>query len=71
MQQLTSSKTALPRLLTLEQVAAHLGMAVGTVYRLARSGRIPATKLGGSWRVAEPALAHMFDHRPNHEARTA
>ncbi|RWS93987.1 helix-turn-helix domain-containing protein [Aeromonas caviae] len=37
-------------ILTLEEVAAYLKAGKRTVYRLAQEGRIPAFKLGGSWR---------------------
>lgn len=36
--------------LTLEEVAAYLKAGKRTVYRLAAEKRIPAFKLGGTWR---------------------
>lgn len=57
------SPGALPRLLTLEETAAHLSFAVGTVARLARAGQLPALKIGGSWRVVEPALVELIKRR--------
>lgn len=37
-------------LLSLPQVASYLGMAERTIYLWAQQGRIPAIKLGSSWR---------------------
>ena len=47
------------KLLSLEQVADHLGVHRDTVYKLVRSGRLPALQLGGrkaGWRVSEEDL---------------
>ena len=52
------------KLLTLEQVAEHLGVHRDTVYKLVRSGRLPALQLGGrkaGWRVAEDDLRQFID----------
>ena len=43
-------------ILTLEEVAAYLKAGKRTVYRLAQEGRIPAFKLGGSWRFRRAEL---------------
>lgn len=40
----------LDEILTIDEVAAYLKAGKRTVYRLASSGRIPAFKLGGTWR---------------------
>jgi excisionase family DNA binding protein len=48
--------------LTLEQVSQRTGRNVSLLARWARAGRIPATKIGGSWLVAEtdlPAIESM------------
>ena len=37
-------------ILTLDEVAAYLKAGKRTVYRLAASGKLPAFKLGGTWR---------------------
>ena len=47
------------KLLSLDQVAEHLGVHRDTVYKLVRSGRLPALQLGGrkaGWRVSEEDL---------------
>ena len=43
-------------ILTLEEVAAYLKAGKRTVYRLAHEGKIPAFKLGGSWRFSRAEL---------------
>ena len=43
-------------ILTLEEVAAYLKAGKRTVYRLAQEGKIPAFKLGGSWRFRRAEL---------------
>lgn len=37
-------------ILTIDEVAAYLKAGKRTVYRLAASGKLPAFKLGGTWR---------------------
>ena len=37
-------------MLTIDEVAAYLKAGKRTVYRLAASGKLPAFKLGGTWR---------------------
>lgn len=43
-------------ILTIDEVAAHLKAGKRTVYRLAASGKIPAFKLGGTWRFRRAEL---------------
>ena len=43
-------------ILTLEEVAVYLKAGKRTVYRLAQEGKIPAFKLGGSWRFRRAEL---------------
>lgn len=43
-------------LLTLPEVAEELKRSHMTVWRLAKSGRLPATKTGGGWIVTRDAL---------------
>lgn len=38
------------RLYTIEQIAEKLQISETTLYKLARSGRIPAIKIGNQWR---------------------
>lgn len=43
-------------ILTLDEVAAYLKAGKRTVYRLAAEGKLPAFKLGGSWRFRRSDL---------------
>jgi excisionase family DNA binding protein len=47
-------------LLGVAAVAAYLGVHPMTVYRWGRDGRLPALKVGKSWRVARPALEEFL-----------
>ena len=43
-------------ILTLDEVAAYLKAGKRTVYRLAANGKLPAFKLGGTWRFRRAEL---------------
>jgi excisionase family DNA binding protein len=43
-------------ILTIDEVAAYLKAGKRTVYRLAASAKIPAFKLGGTWRFRRAEL---------------
>ena len=43
-------------LMTPRETAEYLRLNCMTVYKLARVGKIPATKVGGSWRVKKEVL---------------
>ncbi len=43
-------------ILTLDEVAAYLKAGKRTVYRLAAEGKLPAFKLGGTWRFRRSDL---------------
>ena len=45
-------------ILTLDEVAAYLKAGKRTVYRLAAEGKLPAFKLGGTWRFRRTELQH-------------
>ena len=53
-----NDSTIEPRFLTLDDVAKYLSVSVPQVYALARSGELPAIKIGGRgvWRVDRHAL---------------
>ena len=44
-------------MLTIDEVALYMKAGKRTVYRLATSGRIPAFKLGGTWRFRRSDLS--------------
>lgn len=53
------------RLLTVEEVAEHLGMHIMTVYKLLSSGVLPGRKIGNRWRVLKRELDEWIEkHRP-------
>ncbi len=43
-------------ILTPQQAADYLNIHVGTVYRLAKCGKIPCRKVGGSWRFRRDTI---------------
>jgi excisionase family DNA binding protein len=43
-------------LLSVEEIAAYLGVGPVTIYRWCREGRLPCLKIGKSWRVRREAL---------------
>jgi excisionase family DNA binding protein len=43
-------------LLTAEEAAKYLRLHVKSIYRLAREGKIPGRKIGGSWRFHQASL---------------
>lgn len=50
-------------ILTLEEVAAYLKAGKRTVYRLAAEGKLPAFKLGGTWRFRRGDLENWIASR--------
>ena len=47
----------MPKPLTLQQAADKLGVHYMTVYRYVRTGKLPATRVGGGWQVDPDDLA--------------
>lgn len=45
--------------LTLQQAADRLGVHYMTVYRYVRTGKLPATRVGGAWQIDSADLAQM------------
>ena len=50
-------------ILTIEEVATYLKAGRRTVYRLAASGKLPAFKLGGTWRFRRGDLDQWIASR--------
>jgi excisionase family DNA binding protein len=46
--------------MTAEEVAQYLRVCEATVYRLASQGRIPAARIGRSWRFSREMLEEWF-----------
>lgn len=53
----------LDEILTVDEVATYLKAGKRTVYRLASSGKIPAFKLGGTWRFRRAELDQWIARR--------
>jgi len=43
-------------IMTLAEVAEYLKMSSSTVYRLARQGKVPGRKIGGTWRFSRRVI---------------
>jgi excisionase family DNA binding protein len=53
-------------ILTIDEVAAYLKAGKRTVYRLAANGKLPAFKLGGTWRFRRGDLDMRYPDRNGH-----
>lgn len=53
----------LDEILKIDEVAAYLKASKRTVYRLAASGKLPAFKLGGTWRFRRGDLDQWIASR--------
>ena len=49
------------RWMTLEEVADYLQLSKDMIYRLAQSGRIPASKVGSRWRFRRERIDRWMD----------
>lgn len=54
-------KEAKEEFLTIDEVAKRLKIARSTVYRMAQEGKIPAVKIGRSWRFSSLRISEMFN----------
>lgn len=50
-----------PEIMTLQHVADYLGFHPLTIYKLIQKGRIPAAKVGGSWRFKRDVLEKWIE----------
>jgi excisionase family DNA binding protein len=50
-------------ILTAEEVATHLRLAVPTIYKMAQRGDIPAVRMGRSWRFSRHLLDEWLEER--------
>ncbi len=51
-----ASPIAKQEILTIKELAEHLKVNERTIYRLASAKKIPAFKVGGSWRFSRPDI---------------
>jgi excisionase family DNA binding protein len=47
-------------IMDITEAASYLNIKKGTLYRLAKDGRIPGTKIGGQWRFKRERLDALF-----------
>ena len=53
----------LPAYLTTEDVVAYLNVTPRTIYRLIRTGELPAIRIGHQWRVRQSDLDEWLDRQ--------
>ena len=49
------------QILTIDDAEAYLGIKKRTLYKLAKTGKLPAIKIGGQWRFAKAQLDALFE----------
>lgn len=57
-----------PTIMTLEEVAKYLRVHKSTVYRMAREGTIPATKVANQWRFKKGRIDEWLMQRGEEES---
>jgi excisionase family DNA binding protein len=57
------------KLLTIEETAKVLGINLFTAYRYARTGKIPAVRVGRNWRVMEETLEEWLKNKAGKDAK--
>ena len=60
---LTSGDHEMEQLMTIEEVAQYMRVSRFTVYRLAKSHSIPATKIGRQWRFQREEIDQWVRNR--------
>lgn len=55
------------QILTVKQVAEYLKVNERTVYRMATAGKLPAFKVGASWRFKQAELEQWIKKQHNQE----
>ncbi len=53
------------RLMTLEEVADYLRLSKDTVYRMASTGKLPASKVGSQWRFRKDDVDAWLEKNKN------
>lgn len=59
------------KLMTLEEVADYLRLSNDTIYRMANSGTIPASKVGNQWRFRKEDVDAWLEANKNVGGRPA
>jgi excisionase family DNA binding protein len=47
-------------IMDITEAATYLNIKKGTLYRLAKTGQVPAIKIGGQWRFKRQLLDELF-----------
>ena len=58
-----SSSTSEGEILTIKQVAEYLKVTERTIYRLAAAKKIPAFKVGGTWRFSKAEITEWIQQQ--------
>jgi excisionase family DNA binding protein len=58
-----------PEIMDISEAATYLNIKKGTLYRLAKNGKVPATKIGGQWRFKRERLDELFRLRESGSLR--
>jgi excisionase family DNA binding protein len=56
------------QMMTVDEVANYLKMKVVTIYKHAQQGRIPAFKVGSSWRFKKSTIDNWIEKQENNTA---
>jgi excisionase family DNA binding protein len=56
------------RMMTIKEVAEYLSVHEKTIYRLVKSGELPALRVGGQWRFEKKVLDAWIQGRTNNDA---
>ena len=56
-------------IMDIKEVASYLKIREQTVYRLVKRGKLPALKIGGSWKVKKEHLDRLFDEMLSEKLR--
>lgn len=62
----SEARPGLPSFLTTEEVLASLKVTPRTIYRLIRTGELPAVRVGRQWRFRQDDLDAWLDAQANH-----
>lgn len=57
-------------LLTIDEVSRYLHLSRDTVYRLAQSGKMPASKVGNQWRFESHEISQWVQQNKNTRVQT-
>jgi excisionase family DNA binding protein len=60
----------MPSFLTTEEVLTYLKVTPRTIYRLIRTGELPAVRVGRQWRFRQNDLDAWLDGQANHSVGT-